>query len=154
MLSWTDDIPIGSDDVEFRVPKPEYRTRRLSSRWLGYATFKGLDVVHTRGHLVSAVMEGLASTLSASTKGRNDGLDVMVLTGGASRHPRWARVMSDEFQLPVRHLLESDASAKGAALLAALGSDPSIERVGWIELGPVVYPDQDSPLLIRQCTFD
>lgn len=86
--------------------------------------FIGLRPEHTRGALARAAVEGVALAL-------REGLEIAAelhipiqrvrLAGGANRHPLWARIQSDVFGLPVELGTTEDASALGAALLAAVG---------------------------------
>lgn len=86
--------------------------------------FIGLRPEHTRGALARAVVEGVALAL-------REGLEVATelhipiqrvrLAGGANRHPLWATIQADVFGLPVELGTTEDASALGAALLAATG---------------------------------
>lgn len=89
------------------------------------AEFAGMTLRHGQPHLVRAVMEGVVFAL-------RQGLDLMqalgtpverlVATGGATRHPLWLKLQADIFNRPVYMSQAEEATARGAALLAGVGS--------------------------------
>lgn len=89
------------------------------------ATFSGLRPGHGRGHLVRAVLEGVAFELRRMRDSwfDDDGSpDEVRLVGGGVRDPLWQQVLADTFDVPIM-LLARD-SAYGAAVLAGTG-------IGW-----------------------
>jgi xylulokinase len=94
--------------------------------------FVGLRPEHTRGTLVRAAVEGVVLALRDGLVAARDlGIPIerVRLAGAANRAPLWAQVQADVFGLPVEVGASEEASALGAALLAAAGSDliPSLE---------------------------
>jgi xylulokinase len=122
-------VPPGSEGLVFlpylsgeRTPHPDPLAR---------GAFVGLTVRHGRGHLVRAVLEGVAY-------GLRDGLDLMRSTGvgdvtelrasgGGTRSPLWRQVLADVLDATIATTATSEGAAFGAAILAAVGA-------GW-------YPD-------------
>lgn len=88
------------------------------------AAFVGLRGWHTRGHLLRAVMEGVAfnhrhhiealDTAFAST--------VVRLTGGASKSPRWSQIFADVLNRPMEVTTAPEAGALGVSLLAGIAT--------------------------------
>lgn len=88
--------------------------------------FVGLRPGHGRGALARAVVEGVAFDLRNgldAARALGIRIDRIRLAGGAFRHPLWPRVLAGVFGLPAELGATEDASALGAALLAAAGSD-------------------------------
>lgn len=85
--------------------------------------FAGLTPSHTRGHLVRAVLEGVAFAFRDCLDAFR-ALDVPVhalsATGGGARSPVWRQVLADTLGLPVSPLEADQGPAFGAAILAAV----------------------------------
>jgi len=120
--------PVGSDGLVFVPALGGAVTPRWNDRARG--TFHGLRLGHDRRHLCRAVLEGCAFALRDIV----DGLDALGLAGerirvlgGGARDPLWMSIKSDVTGRVVERLAEPEATAFGAALLAATG-------IGW-------YPD-------------
>lgn len=97
---------------------------------LARGAFVGLTTRHELGHLVRAVMEGVAMSL-------RDALDVMVaagvdrpaqirISGGGAKSPVWRQIVADVLDAEVATVNTTEGAAYGAALLAAVGA-------GWFE---------------------
>jgi len=93
---------------------------------LARGAFVGLTTRHELGHLVRAVMEGVAMSL-------RDALDVMVdagvtrpdqirITGGGAKSRVWRRILADVLAADVATVNTTEGAAFGAALLAAVGA--------------------------------
>ena len=87
--------------------------------------FLGLSLRHGRGHMVRAVMEGVAYDLRESLECfRLAGLEeheIRIGEGGL-RSALWRQIVADVVGVPVRVLAVEDPSALGAALIAAVGT--------------------------------
>ncbi len=84
--------------------------------------FVGLRPEHTRATLTRAAVEGVALSLrDGLVAARELGITIerIRLAGGVNRAPLWAQVQADVFGVPVEVAASADASARGAALLAA-----------------------------------
>ncbi len=87
--------------------------------------FVGLNLRHTKAHMVRAVMEGVAFGLRDSLElVRELGVDVgeIVLAGGGAKSPLWRQIQADVFGQKVCTLSVTDAAPFGAALLAGVGA--------------------------------
>ncbi len=106
-----------------RTPYPDPHAR---------GAFVGLTLRHGRGHLIRAVLEGVAF-------GFRDMLELMkavkvptkevVISGGGARSPLWRRIMADVLNLDQVTVVSDEGPAFGAALLAGVGSGvwPSVD---------------------------
>ncbi|WP_210651551.1 FGGY-family carbohydrate kinase [Nocardioides sp. SYSU D00065] len=85
----------------------------------------GLDLMHTRAHVVRAAMEGVALSLRRGLDLLAEHVDPpeeVLLSGGGSRHPGWNQMYADIFDVPVvRTTVNQQAAALGAATLALVG---------------------------------
>jgi len=89
------------------------------------AAFTGLALRHGPAALARAVMEGVVFAM-------RQGLDLLgqlgvhpeaVLScGGSNRHPLWLQLQANIYNLPILPAANPEATARGAALLAGLGS--------------------------------
>ncbi len=145
MTSWAQEIPPGAQGLLFLPYLVGERTPHMDPQARG--VFLGLTPSHGRGHLVRAVMEGVALALF-------DAFQVLaelgavpragILAGGGSRSRLWRQMVADIFGLSVRPLQTAEQSATGAALLAGAGLgwfDPADAARQWAALGPVEGPD-------------
>lgn len=85
----------------------------------------GLTLAHTRGHLVRAIMEGVAYAMRDSLEIiRALGVPVRQIraSGGGSRSPLWRQIQADVFGQKVATLNSEEGPAYGVALLAAVGA--------------------------------
>jgi len=87
--------------------------------------FVGLTLAHTRGHLIRAIMEGVAYSMRDSLE-IIEGLGVPVreirASGGGSRSPLWRQIQADAFGRKVVTINTEEGPAYGVALLAAVGA--------------------------------
>ena len=140
------DAPVASDGLVFVPALGGAVTPRWNDRARG--TFHGLRLGHDRRHLARAVLEGCAFALRDIV----DGLDALGLAGdrirvlgGGARDPLWMSIKSDVTGRVVERLAEPEATAYGAALLAATG-------IGWFpdaataaRATATVLPEVDEP---------
>jgi xylulokinase len=96
------------------------------------AALVGLAAGHTRGHIVRAVLEGVAFSLRDSFS-IFDELSVPVrrvrLGGGGARSPLWREIQANIYGRPVEVVHADEGAAYGAALLAGVGAGiwPSVD---------------------------
>jgi xylulokinase len=89
------------------------------------AALIGLTASHTRGHLVRAILEGVAFSLKDSfTLFAEMGVPVrnVRLGGGGARSPLWRQIQADVYGREVEILEAEEGAAYGAAMLAGVGS--------------------------------
>lgn len=87
--------------------------------------FFGLSAMHQRGHMIRAVMEGVAySQRECVDVFREMGVNVtdMTATGGGARSPLWRQMLADLYDCPVSTLAVDEGAALGVALLAGVGA--------------------------------
>jgi xylulokinase len=97
------------------------------------AALIGLAANHTRGHIVRAVLEGVAFSLRDSFT-IFDELDIPVrrvrLSGGGARSALWRQIQADVYGHQVEVVAADEGAAYGAALLAGVGAGlwPSVDE--------------------------
>ena len=89
------------------------------------AALIGLTASHTRGHIVRAVMEGVAYSLK-DTFSIFDEMKIPVtsirLGGGGARSPLWRQIQADVYAHEVEIVAAEEGAAYGAAILAGVGA--------------------------------
>lgn len=88
------------------------------------AAFVGLTAGHGRGHLVRAVLEGVAFSLRDSIEiFREIGvpIDAVRVGGGGARSPLWRQIQADVYGRAVETVEAEEGAAFGAAILAGVG---------------------------------
>jgi len=114
--------PVGSDGLLFLPYLSGERTPHADPDARG--CFIGLSMSHTRGHLVRAIMEGVAFSLRDSLEIVRE-LKVPVLqiraSGSGSKSRLWRQIQADSFAHNVVTLNAEQGAAYGVALLAAVG---------------------------------
>jgi xylulokinase len=97
------------------------------------AAFTGLGIGHDRRHLARAVLEGCCFAVRDIVD-RLDrlglGADTIRVVGGGAKDRTWLQIKADVTGRAVELLVEPEATALGAALIAAVG-------IGW-------FPDLDA----------
>jgi len=88
------------------------------------AALVGLTASHTRGHIIRAVMEGVAYSLK-DTFTIFDEMQIPVtsirLGGGGARSPLWRQIQADVYAHEVEIVAAEEGAAYGAAILAGTG---------------------------------
>ena len=139
-------VPAGSDGLLWTPYLLGERTPHLDSR--ARAAFVGLTAGHTQGHLVRAVLEGVAyslkdtftlfAELSIPVKG-------VRLGGGGARGPLWREIQTAIYGYKSDVLVAEEGAAFGAALLAGVGTKgwPNLEAAcaAAIEVAQQIEPD-------------
>ena len=122
----------------------------------------GITPSHHRGHVIRAILEGVAFSLKDSFS-IFDEMQVPVtkirLGGGGARSPLWRQIQADVYAHDVELVAAEEGAAYGAAILAAVGAkefagvDEACDAV--IRVAKVVTTDMDASLLLqaRYATF-
>jgi len=106
------------------------------------AAFTGITAAHSRGHLVRAVLEGVAFSL-ADTFTLFHELHIPVRTirlgGGGAHSQLWRQIQADVYNHPVELLAAEEGGAFGTALLAGtgIGAWPSVADACAATIRPV-----------------
>ncbi len=89
------------------------------------AALVGLTASHTRGHIIRAVMEGVAYSLK-DTFSIFEEMQIPVtsirLGGGGARSPLWRQIQADVYAHAVEIVAAEEGAAYGAAILAGTGA--------------------------------
>jgi xylulokinase len=145
-------IAAGADDLFFLPYLSGERTPHADASARG--CFIGLDQRHDRRHLARAVLEGVTHGLSdCFGLLREAGLDprCVHLSGGGTRSVLWRQLCADLFSCPVVLTDTVDATAYGAALLAAVGAGAFASAgdacEAWVTVAPPLLPGPEAPRL-------
>jgi xylulokinase len=122
------------------------------------AALVGLTANHTRGHVVRAILEGVAFSLRDSFeifKEMNVPVAEIRLGGGGARSKLWRQIQASVYGRQVQIVEAEEGAAYGAALLAGVGAGawPSVDAAcdAVARIACTVEPDTDSvKLLDRQ----
>jgi len=117
----------------------------------------GISPSHTRGHIVRAIMEGVAFSLKDSFS-IFDEMNVPVtkirLGGGGARSPLWRQIQADVYAREVELLQAEEGAAFGAAILAAVGAghwssvDEACDAV--VRIAARVTPQSESSIVLQR----
>lgn len=123
-------IPAGSDGLLWTPYLMGERTPHLDGS--ARAAFVGLTASHTRGHVVRAILEGVAFSLRDTFtlfQEMNVPVNSIRLGGGGARSPLWRQIQADVYGHSVELVTAEEGAAYGAALLAAVGAGvwPSVD---------------------------
>lgn len=87
--------------------------------------FTGLDLMHTKGDLIRAVLEGVAMNLRLALDALEEFVSIdtgLLLVGGGAKSPLWRQIFANCFQKTIwEAAVCQDTGALGAAALAAKG---------------------------------
>lgn len=115
-------IPVGSGRLIYLPYLMGERTPHLDPDCRG--VFFGLSAIHTKAHLLRAVMEGVSYSLADCNEILKEmGVEVeqMMACGGGGRSAVWRQMLSDLYQCQVKTVRQSEGPALGAAILAGVG---------------------------------
>lgn len=116
-------IPIGADRLLFLPYLMGERSPLLDSNSRG--VFFGLSGVHTKYHMLRAVLEGVMySQRHCLDVFEEMGLsfEQMFTTGGGGKSKLWRQMMTDMYTCPVTTIDNLEGPALGAAILAGVGT--------------------------------
>jgi len=124
-------IPIGCDRLLYLPYLMGERTPHLDPNARGM--FFGLSAMHTRAHLLRAVMEGVTYSLKDCLSifgGLGVKVDSMMACGGGGSSKLWRQMLADVFGCTVKQCRSNEGGALGAAILAGVGAGlyPSVEE--------------------------
>ena len=115
-------VGVGADSVIWLPYLMGERTPHLDPQ--ARAAFIGLAANHTRGHLVRAILEGVAFSLRDTFEIFAEmGVPVhsVRLGGGGARSQLWRQIQADVYNHAVETVAAEEGAAYGAALLAGVG---------------------------------
>ena len=116
-------VPAGSDGLMWAPYLMGERTPHLDPNVRG--ALVGLSPSHTRGHVIRAILEGVAFSLK-DTFSIFDEIGVPVtnirLGGGGARSGLWRQIQADVYAHEVELMEAEEGAAYGAAILAGVGA--------------------------------
>jgi xylulokinase len=126
-------VPPGADGVLWAPYLMGERTPHCDPN--ARAALVGLAANHGRGHIVRALMEGVAFSLRDTFSVFSElqvPIESVVLGGGGSRSPLWRQIQADVYGCPVDTVQADEGAAFGAAILAAVGIGlwPTVDTAG------------------------
>ena len=89
------------------------------------AALVGLAANHGRGHIIRAILEGVAFSLKDTLTIFEDmkvPAQAIRLGGGGARSPLWRQIQADVYGQPVEVVAAEEGAAYGAAILAGVGT--------------------------------
>jgi xylulokinase len=123
-------VPAGSDGLLWAPYLMGERTPHLDPEACG--VLAGITASHTRGHIVRAILEGVAFSLK-DTFSIFEEMGVPVRTvrlgGGGARSLLWRQIQADVYGHAVEIVEAEEGAAYGAAILAGVGAEiwPSVD---------------------------
>ncbi|HME34400.1 MAG TPA: FGGY-family carbohydrate kinase, partial [Candidatus Sulfotelmatobacter sp.] len=148
-------VPPGCDGVLWTPYLMGERTPHLDPH--ARAALIGLAANHGRGHVIRAILEGVAFSLRDSFSIFAE-MKVPVtsirLGGGGARSPLWRQIQADVYGHAVEVVQAEEGAAYGAALLAGVGAkvwsdvDEACQRS--VRVAKTVEPDPATSALMNQ----
>jgi xylulokinase len=127
-LSWQDayqlgfSAPIGADGLRFYPyltgERSPHNNPELRGAWCG------LSLTHESKHIMRSAFEGVAYSIRDglnALKETGDATLELRIAGGGTLQPEWRQLLADVLNRPLVAVETSNASVRGAALLAGLG---------------------------------
>ena len=115
--------PAGADGLLWTPYLMGERTPHLDPYARG--ALVGLTASHTRGHVVRAILEGVAFSLKDSFtifSGMKVPVENIRLGGGGAKSPLWRQIQADVYGSEVETIEQEEGAAYGAAILAGVGA--------------------------------
>lgn len=112
-------VPIGAEKLLYLPYLMGERTPHLDPYARG--VFFGLSAVHTKKHLLRAVMEGVSYSLRDCVEVfREMNIDIsdMAVCGGGGTSPLWRSMLADLYGCNVKTVVSKEGPALGSAILA------------------------------------
>lgn len=99
------------------------RTPHMNPKCRG--AFIGLNIIHTKAHMLRAIMEGIVYSLADCNnilKDQGNIVTNMKACGGGSKSALWRQIMADLYDCDLYTLTQEEGPAYGAAILAGTGT--------------------------------
>jgi len=116
-------IPIGAERLLYLPYLMGERTPHLDPDARG--VFFGLSNIHTKAHMLRAVMEGVAFSLRDCMeilRGMGIVPREMLVCGGGGKSPVWRQMLADLYRIPAATVANPEGPALGVAILAGVAS--------------------------------
>jgi len=148
-------VPPGADGLLWAPYLMGERTPHLDPN--ARAALVGLTAGHTRGHVVRAILEGVAFSLKDSfeiLRELNVPCETIRLGGGGARSELWRQIQADVYDHEIETVAAEEGAAYGVALLAgvAAGAWPTVDAAcgAVIRSKTRVRPDPDAAKLFHR----
>lgn len=146
----------GSDKLFYLPYLMGERTPHLDPDCRG--VFFGLSAIHTKKHLLRAVMEGVSYSLCDCNQILQEmGVHVtqMMACGGGGKSPVWRQMLADLYDCQVKTVVQDEGPALGVAILAGVGCGiyPSVEAAceRLLSEKSTTDPNQEETEVYRRC---
>ena len=123
MLEGAAGLPIGADGLICLPYFSGERSPIFNPEAKGLIS--GFSLMHTRSHLVRALVEGITLSIYDRLKVAEDlnlPMDRILLTGGGAKNDFWRQMITDAIGRPTYCTEAQEAAGLGAAMLAATGA--------------------------------
>ncbi|HYG97578.1 MAG TPA: xylulokinase [Terriglobales bacterium] len=148
-------VPPGADGVLWTPYLMGERTPHCDSQ--ARASLIGLAANHGRGHIIRAILEGVAfslrDTLTILEEMKVPAQEIR-LGGGGARSPLWSQIQADVYGQSVSTLQAEEGAAYGAAILAGVGAGawPSVEAAcdSAVRVASQVAPDTNNVAVMQR----
>lgn len=147
-------VPAGAEGLLWAPYLMGERTPHLDPNARG--ALIGITPSHHRGHIIRAILEGVAFSLKDSFsifEEMNVPVTQIRLGGGGARSPLWRQIQADVYGQEIEIVEAEEGAAYGAAILAAVGAkhfasvDQACDAV--VRVATRVKPSSDSGFLQR-----
>ncbi|MBQ1536930.1 MAG: xylulokinase [Ruminococcus sp.] len=116
-------VPVGAERLLYLPYLMGERTPHLDPNARGM--FFGLSAMHTKKHMLRAVLEGVSYSLRDCVEVFRE-MDInvsdMMACGGGGSSPLWRSMLADLYNCPVKTVASKEGPALGVALLALTGA--------------------------------
>jgi xylulokinase len=114
--------PLGSEGLYFLPFLAGERSPYLAPHLRG--AFLGLSLAHRRGHMVRAVLEGVALSLAEVYQVMRPLAEAqrLLATGGGSASNLWLGLLGGALGVPIHRVIGDEGAARGAGILALVGA--------------------------------
>lgn len=116
-------VPVGAERLLYLPYLMGERTPHLDPNARGI--FFGLSAMHTKKHMLRAVLEGVSYSLRDCVevfREMNINVSDMMACGGGGSSPLWRSMLADLYNCPVKTASSKEGPALGVALLALTGA--------------------------------
>jgi xylulokinase len=149
-------VPAGSEGLLWAPYLMGERTPHLDPNARG--ALIGLTASHTRGHVIRAILEGIAFSLKDTfTLFREMNVPVtrIRLGGGGARSALWRQIQADVYGQEVEIVATEEGAAYGAAILAGVGAgkwhsvDTACNEI--VRTEKRIEPQSEATKLMQEC---
>jgi xylulokinase len=155
MTAEAERIPPGSNGMLWAPYLMGERTPHLDPH--ARAALVGVTASHTKGHVIRAIMEGVAFSLRDSFEIFNEmqvPVGTIKLGGGGARSALWRQIQADIYGHPVSTVEAEEGAAYGVALLAGVGVNvwPTVDAAcaTVVRTRTTVDPDESAQRIYEQ----